>query len=152
MIKKLKVKDAIHEGVCVKIVDDNGNEIDNPIIPQDIEALRAVTIGTLSWLIGDAVRRATGDAMKLNAANSKAITLLAKLIAPTADTTSLTANEKAALDKLTALADNGYADSALLNASLDAVIDNIATYSTLIEQAVVAKTRDELIGMLEGVK
>ena len=86
---------------------------------------------------------------KLSAANSKAIVLLTKLLTTlTPDISNLTDLEKSAWDKLTAFADNGYADSELLNNSLTAVSDYVVKGGDLINKALQATTIDELIGIL----
>jgi len=152
MIRIIKIGDAIYTGIDTQVADPDGGVMDNPIIPKDVETLRAVVLDTLSWEIGDAIKKATGDYVKMSAANSKAIALLAKLVAPLVDTKRLTKNEKSAFDKTVALGKSGYADSELLNASLDAVVTTIQSYGAKMVAASKAKTRDELIAILEDGK
>ena len=62
----------------------------------------------------------------LSASNAKAIALLAKLLEPTQEQLdSLIDLEKDSWNKIKSLANNGYADSNMLNASLESVIVNI---------------------------
>ena len=147
MIKIIKIDDLIYQGFQEKSFDENGNEVWN--IPTDVEAFRKITIDTINWWVGNKVKKQTGDFAKLSAANSKAIVLLTKLLVTlNPDTSKLTDLEKSAWDKLIAFADNGYADSELLNNSLDAVQSYVVKGGDLINQALNATKLDELIGIL----
>ena len=151
MIKLVKIDDLIYQGFQEKSFDENGNEVWN--IPTDVEEFRKITIDTINWWVGDKVKKQTGDFAKMSAANSKAIVLLTKLLATlNPDTSKLTDLEKSVWDKLTAFADNGYADSELLNNSLSAVSDYVVKGGDLIDKALKATTIDELIGILNGLE
>ena len=150
MIKLIKIGDLIYQGFEEKIFDEKGNAIWN--IPTDVEEFRKITIDTINWYVGDAVKKQIGDFAKLSAANSKAIVLLTKLLVTLSpDDSKLSDLEKSAWDKLTAFADNGYADSKLLNNSLSAVSDYVVKGGELISKALQATTLDELIGILNEV-
>ena len=147
MIKLLKIKNQIYTNFEEKTYDENGNKIWN--IPTDIEEFRKTVIDTINWWVGNKVKKQTGNFAKLSAANSKAIVLLAKLLATLSpDTSKLTDLEKSAWDKLNTFADNGYADSELLNNSLNAVQSYVVKGGDLIDKALKATTLDELIGIL----
>ena len=147
MIKLIKIDDLIYQGFQEKSFDENGKEIWN--IPTDVEAFRKITVDTINWWVGDKVKKQTGDFAKLSAANSKAIVLLTKLLVTLSpDDSKLTDLEKSAWDKLNTFATNGYADSELLNNSLDAVQSYIVKGGDLIDKALKATTLDELIGIL----
>jgi len=152
MIKVIKIKNAVYTGIDTQVPSSDGGVMDNPVIPQDIEALRAAVLDTLAWMVGDEIKKATGNYVKMSAANSKAIALLAKLVAPLVDTSKLTDAEKSAFNKTVALGESGYSDSELLNASLDAVTSTLQAYAAKIDAATKAKTRDELIAILEDEK
>ena len=147
MIKLIKINNLIYKGFEEKTYDSDRKEVWN--IPTDVEAFRKVTIDTINWWVGDKVKKQTGDFAKLSAANSKAVVLLTKLLATlNPDTSNLTDLEKSAWDKLNTFADNGYADSELLNNSLDAVKDYVVKGGELIDKALKATTLDKLIGIL----
>ena len=147
MIKLIKIDNLIYQGFEEKYFDENGNVVWN--IPTDVEAFRKIVVDTLNWWIGNKVRKQTGSFAKMSAANSKAIVLLTKLlITLSPDDSKLTDLEKSAWDKLNTFANNGYADSELLNNSLTAVSDYVVKGGDLINKALKATTLDELIGIL----
>ena len=148
LIRYFKSKDTTHQNIEPLVIDENGKKVWN--IPNDLEELRKAAIDTLNWLIGQNVKNATGDIIKLSASNSKAIALLTKVVASlNPDLSNLTQLEKSAWGKTKILADNGYADSELLNNSLDAVLGNIQKGTELINKALQAQTIEELIKILE---
>ena len=144
MIKLLKVGNNIYKNVLEDEVEE---------YLKDLETFRKVTIDTINWWIGNKVKKTTGDVTKLSAANSKAIVLLTKLLKTlNLDTSNLTKLEKSAWDKLLIFADTGYADSELLNNSLQAVQTYALQGNELIKQALNATTIEELIGILNELK
>ena len=147
MIKIIKIDDLIYQGFEEKSFDENGNEIWN--IPTDAEEFRKIVIDTINWKIGQDIKNATQDYIRLSASNSKAIIIALKLLTTlNPDTTNLTDKEKSAYDKMLTLAQNGYGDSDLLNTSLDAVLNGIQTGQTLITNALNSSSIEELIGIL----
>ncbi len=147
MIKLIKIDDLIYQGFQEKSFDENGKETWN--IPTDVEEFRKITIDTINWWVGNKVKKQTGSFAKMSAANSKAIVLLTKLLTTLSpDDSKLSDLEKSAWDKLTAFADNGYADSKLLNNSLMAVSDYVVKGGDLIDKTIKATTLDELISIL----
>jgi len=143
MIKLLKVDNLIYTNV-------EESEVEEYL--KDLETFRKITIDTINWWIGNKVKKATGDVTKLSAANSKAIVLLTKLLKTlNPDTSSLTELEKEAWNKLLIFADIGYADSELLNNSLQAVQTYALQGNELIKQALNATTIEELIEILNNL-
>jgi adenine-specific DNA methylase len=149
MIKTIKIGDLVYQGIEAKTIDENGKEIWN--IPSDLEKLRACTIDTLNWLIGQEVKNSVGDYTKLSAANSKALVLLVKAVDGVADKSNFTQTEQDIWNEMLKLANAGYGDSNLLLNSLKAVSENITKYSTMIDSALKATTVEELIKILEGL-
>jgi len=144
MIKLLKIDNLIYTNV-------EESEVEEYL--QDLETFRKHTIDTINWWIGNKVKKATGDVTKLSAANSKAIVLLTKLLKTlTPDTSTLTELEKSAWDKLLVFADTGYADSELLNNSLQAVQSYTQQGGDAISKALNATTIEELIGILNELE
>jgi len=147
MIKIIKIGEFIYQGFNEKIIDEKGNVKWN--IPTDIEEFRKIVIDTINWKVGDDVNKATGNFAKLSAANSKAIIIILKLLNTlNPDVSVLSDLEKSAYNKMLKLVNNGYGNSELLNNSLDAVINGITKGQDLINEALNAKTIDELIGIL----
>ena len=50
MIKVIKIGNLIYQNIEPKHIDENGNEIWNPNIPQDIDSLKSCFKDTLDWL------------------------------------------------------------------------------------------------------
>jgi len=147
MIKQIKLNNLIHTNIEPYYYDEEGNK--NWNIPSDLEELRAATIDTFNWLIGQEVKKTAKNFTGLSASNSKAITLLVKIInAQSPNLDNLTDLEKNAYNKMLALANAGYSDSKLLNNVLDAVINNIASYSEKIGKTLEAQSVNELIKLL----
>jgi len=147
MIKQIKLKNLIHTNIEPYFIDEEGNKVWN--IPSDLEGLKAATIDTFNWLIGQEVKKTAKNFTGLSASNSKAIALLIKIIdAQSPNLDNLTALEKSAYKKMLNLANAGYSDSELLNNVLDAVTNNIVAYSEKIDKALEAQSVDELIELL----
>jgi len=147
MIKLMKIQDLIYQNYEERSIDENGNEVWN--IPNNVQELLPVVLDTINWWVGDKVKKATGDFVKLSAANSKAIALLASIIASqNPDTSNLTELQKSAFDKMSALGGSDYTDSQLLNDSLDAVVSYVQKGAGLGVQAMQAQSVEELIGVL----
>lgn len=147
MIKYIKLQDTIYQNIEPFITDEDGAERWN--IPNDFQELQQATIDTFHWLIGYEVKQGLGSEFaKMSAWNSKAVVLLAKQVQSLNPTATLTAKEQSAYDSLIALADNGYADSSLLNGSFGLLDTSFATYNPLIQEAVNAATIEELVVLL----
>ena len=147
MIKYIKLQNTIHQNVEPFIIDEDGNEIWN--IPNDFQELQQATIDTFHWLIGYEVKQGLGSEFtKMSAWSSKAIVLLAKQIQSLNPTATLTAKEQSAFNSLVALADNGYADSELLNNAFNVLDNSFTKYTPLIQQSTTATTVDKLITLL----
>jgi hypothetical protein len=152
MIKLIKLGDNIIANIEPYYYDEEGNQIWN--IPNTLDELKNAMIDTYNWLIGQSIKNLLGDDTKLPASNSKAIALLVKIISqviPENTTLNLTDLEKSAWNKLLFLVNNGYSDSELLNASLDAVINNINEYSKKIEDVLKINDFNELLNYIQGI-
>lgn len=151
MIKIIKLGDLIHQNIEEKIIDKNGNEVWS--IPTDLTELKQIAVDTVNWVIGNKVKKAfNNNQTALSSANSKAITLLAKLISTlNPDISTLTELEKLAYDKIVASANSGYADSQLLNSSLDVVAVNLQVGGKAIADIQNATTIDEVIAVLNSL-
>lgn len=165
----LQVNKAVEKEVDVKVLetDENGKEIyttkkqvvteyvetKNELIPTDLEEFKAMAIDTINWVVGDNIKKALSNQQTLlSASNSKAIALLAKVVATlNPDVSGLTALEKSAYDSIQNLAANGYADSELLNASLASTDSEIAKASDKVTRITNATTIDEVIAVLNEV-
>jgi len=147
IIKELKIDNKILQ-VDIDEKDEFGNYSFADL--RDINILKEKAIDTITWKIGDRVKKSTGKlAVNLSAANAKAVALLAKFITPTQEQLdSLTELEKDSWEKIKNLADNGYADSQLLNNSLTAVTENIQKGTDKIARISRAKSIDEIIQIL----
>jgi len=132
------------------IILEDGTEFWN--IPANIEEFRKIAIATIQWQIGDKVAESYGRRDVLaSASNAKAIALLAKLMKPTkAQLDSLGEIEKRSFTKLQTLANSDYAESELLESSLDAVSRNISIGTAKIVKIGTAKTHDEIIEILNA--
>ncbi len=148
MIKILKNGDEIKTNFSEKEVLEDGTVVWN--IPQNLEEFKSMAIDTINWQIGDNVKKSLGNTQtNLSASNAKAIALLAKLIKPTqTQLDSLTDLEKDSWGKLKSLADNGYADSELLNASLSSVSEFIQKGTDKIVRVTQTQNHDEVIAIL----
>ena len=148
MIKILKKQNQIFQNFEEKTVLEDGTVEWN--IPQDVDELKAMAIDTINWQIGSSVKKAVGNTnVNLSAANAKGIALLAKVInAQNPDTSTLTELEKDSWNKLVALAENGYADSELLNASLTNVSSSIERGTDKVARIASANTHEEVIAIL----
>ena len=109
MIKTLKIGDKIYTNVELTVneptevevdvkvleIDENGKEfyttkkqvvtefkdVANPLIPTDLNELKAIAIDTINWQIGDSVKKEVGNTIvNLSASNAKGIVLVAKLL------------------------------------------------------------------------
>ena len=147
-IRILKIGKEVRRDFSDKAIDKEGNELWN--IPQDLEEFRKLAINTINWQIGDSVKKASGNTQtNLSASNAKAIALIAKLIEPSQEQLdSLTELEKDNWSKLDALANNGYADSQLLNVSLSSVSEFIAKGTDKATRVASATTHEEVIAIL----
>jgi len=148
MIKQLKKYKQILQNFEEKTVAEDGTVEWN--IPQDLEEFKVLAVDTVNWQIGEKVKKALGNTQtSLSAVNAKAIALLAKLAKPTqARLDKLTDLEKDSWDKLTTLAENGYADSQLLNTSLTKVSEYIGKGTNKIVRITQADSIDAIIDIL----
>jgi hypothetical protein len=119
-IKELKIGNIVHSNMPI-VKDDVWN------VPEELEDFKQIAIDTVNWKIGKNVKKSTGNLTNnMSASNAKAIVLLTKIVnAIGFDDSILTELEKSAFDKMTTLADNGYADSNMLVASITSVSENI---------------------------
>ena len=147
-IKLLKVGDLIYQklDVDVDLLEDT-DEIKK--ILTNLNTLKQTTLDTINWWLGDKITKSSGNIFKLSAANSKAIVLLVKLLETlNPDTSKLTDTEKTIYDNLTALANDGYADSDLLLNTISDLKSYLEKGEELIKEATAATTVDELIAVL----
>jgi len=151
MIKVIKLGDNIYQKIEKKSIDEQGNEIWN--VPEDLEEFKAVAIDTVNWTVGDKIKKAMENNITLlNAANSKAIVLLAKVVNTlNPDLSGLTDKEKSAFDIITSLGDNGYSDSELLNASVSIISDSVQKVPTFIANITDATSHEEVIEILNSL-
>jgi len=151
MIKIIKLGDSIYNGIEEKSIDEQVNETWN--IPSDLDEFKKVAINTINWVTGDRIKKIVQNNITLlNASNSKAIVLLAKVVSSlNPDTSKLTDQEKDAYNKIITLANNGYADSGLLNKTLDSVTNNITNLSKKITDVQNATTIDKIIDILNSL-
>ena len=151
MIKMLKKNNQVFQNFEEKEVLEDGTVVWN--IPTNVEEFKAMAIDTINWQIGDGVKKAVGNTnVNLSASNAKGIALLAKVVnAQSPDTSSLTELEADSYNKLISLADGGYADSELLNASLTNVSEFIAKGTDKVSSIASATAIDEVIAILNEV-
>jgi len=150
MIKQIKIEELVYDNFEEKYKDEEGNIHWN--IPTDLEEFRAIAIDTINWQIGDRVKKITKTNVNLSASNAKAIALIAKILnKENPDLTSgFTELEQDSWNKIVALADNGYADSEMLNLSLTSVIENINIGTTRIVAVTNASSLEEVINILNS--
>jgi len=152
MVKTLKVGDLVYQNIDVKIVDDEGNIIDNPNIPSEPQELKNALADTLSWIVGQSIVKTIGNANKKDTSTTKAVMLLAKVVnSMNPDISNLTTNEQNALQKMVDLADIGYTDSELLNATLDELKTQLEWYTTKTAELEALSTYDELVAFAESL-
>jgi len=152
MIRIIKLGNLIYENIEPKTIDENGNEIWN--IPSDFDTLKSAIEDTLGWLVFNNIQKSISRSPdKLNASNSKAICLLAKVINTlNPDLTQLTEKEQSAFNKMLSLANDGYTDSILLNFTSDKLQEQLDWYANKIQELNNLSTVDELINFLENIK
>jgi len=143
MIKYIKIADSIYPNV--KDISSDGRF--EPIT--DLAVLKDTAVDTMNWLTTMQVQTLSGgDAGKIAAAETKAIVLLAKVIAAqNPDVSSLTS----AWTKMIASADAGYSDSELLNMSLDGLQSTLTVFEDRSTRIVAATTIEEVVAILEEV-
>ncbi|WP_456390595.1 hypothetical protein [Hydrogenimonas sp.] len=128
MISVIKIGDNIYTNIEPYYIDKRGKKIWN--IPTDPAALKNTLFETLGWVVSQRIVRAIGDANKKDASTSKAVVLLAKLVdSLSPDASVLTETERSAYEKMLALAEAGYSDSALLDGAFDALAEHLAWYA-----------------------
>ena len=152
MIRIIKLGNLIYENIEPFHIDENGNKIWN--IPNDYDSLKAAIEDTLGWLVFNNIQKSINRSPdKLNASNSKAICLLAKVINTlNPDLTHLTEKEQTAFNKMLSLANDGYTDSDLLNFTSDQLQSQLNWYANKIQELNNLTTVDELINFLENLK
>jgi hypothetical protein len=148
MIKQIKIGQNIYDGFEEKTTLEDGSVVWN--IPTNVDELKSIAIDTINWQIGDSVKKAVGNTnVNLSASNAKGIALLAKVVnAQNPDTSSLTDLELDSYNKMVALADGGYADSELLNASLTNVSEFITRATDKVARVTQAESIDDVITIL----
>jgi len=148
MIKQLKIDDEIYQDFEEKNVDEDSVVIWN--IPTNLEEFKAMALDTINWQIGDSVKKSLGNTnVNLSASNAKGIALLSKVVAslnPNLD--GLTELEADSYSKMVALAEGGYADSELLNASLSNVSEFITSATDKVARVTQAESIDDVITIL----
>ncbi len=151
MIKMLKKNNQVFQNFEEKEILEDGTVVWN--IPTNVEEFKAMAIDTINWQIGDGVKKAVGNTnVNLSASNAKGIALLAKVVnAQSPDTSSLTELEADSYNKLISLADGGYADSELLNASLTNVSEFIARATDKVARVTQAESIDDVITILNEI-
>ena len=149
MIKQIKINETIYDNFDEKYLGEDGNIHWN--IPTNLEEFRATAIDTIKWQIGDRVKKATKTSVNLSASNAKAIALIAKILnKENPDLSGLTDLEKSIWNKMVLLADNGYADSEMLDLSLSSVIENISIGTNRIVAVTNATSIEEIIDILNS--
>jgi len=148
MIKVVKLGGSIYSGIELKSFDEDGNESWN--VPEDLNEFKTVAIDTVNWVVGDKIKKAVENNITLlNAANSKAIVLLAKVVNTlNPDLSVLTDKEKTAYDVISLLADNGYSNSELLNSSVNTISECVQQAPSLITTINDATSHEEVIKIL----
>ncbi len=147
MINYLKIGGSIYPKV-------NSIDTDDRFAPiTDLVELKAAAIDTMNWLTTMRVQALSGgDAGKVAAAETKAIVLLAKVLAAqNPDVSSLTPLETSAWNKLLASADAAYCDSELLNTSLDALQATLTTFEDRSTRIAAAATIEDVVAIIEEV-
>ena len=150
MIKYIKINNLVYQNIEPKTVDEKGNTIWN--ILDNPTDLKVAIEDTLGWLTSRRIYK-TIEESRNNAAISKAICLLAKILnSLTPDTSSLTQNEQTAFQDMINLANNGYTDSELLPASLQAIETHLQWYNTEMAKVQNLTTMDEMVNYLENLQ
>lgn len=140
MIKLLLISGVVLQNTEPFYIDENEQKVWN--IPQDLVEFKKVGIDTINWVTGQAIKKALGNDIQLSTSNSKGIILIAKLLSSSGiDTSSLTELETQSFNKMVSLAESGYADSELLNASLS----NVDTYISKATEKIIAITNADSI-------
>ncbi len=52
MLKILKVGNLVYENIGIKEIDEEGNIVDNPVIPKDFAQLKNCALDTIRWQAG----------------------------------------------------------------------------------------------------
>lgn len=151
-LRYLKINDIIYQNIEY---DSN-----NPLFPTTLADWQDVARETARWLAGYKIFQVLGnnDPTKSNAAVTKSVVLLAKVISNlisandlTFDTTTLTTNETSIWTNLLSLADNGYADSQLTLTALNSIDSSLKWYEDTITNIDNATTIDEVIDILASI-
>jgi len=142
-IKEIKIGNLVHSNMPM-VKDGEWN------VPEDLDAFKQVAIDTVNWKIGKNVKKSTGNLTNnMSASNAKAIVLLTKIVnAIGFDDSVLTELEKSAFDKMTTLAENGYADSNMLVASITSVSENIEIGTQKVIDITNAESHEEVVEVL----
>jgi len=151
MIKIIKIRDSIYQNIEAKTIDENGKEAWN--IPNDLDQLKQVAKDTVNWYVGSKIKEAVeGNVTLLSASNSKAIVLLAKVLNTLSpDISGLSKKEQNIYNNILTLANNGYADSNLLDNMLSNIISNVTNVPTIVSKIENAATIDEIIDILNSL-
>jgi len=148
IIKQLKIDNQIIQNIDLDLKNDDDSYIYEDL--RDLNTLKEKATDTFNWEIGILVKKSSGGKqVDLSTSNSKAITLLTKLIAslnPSLD--NLTDLEKDNYNLLLNLANTGYSDSQKLKNSLEAVVENISKYTDKIVRVEKSDTIEEIVSIL----
>ena len=142
-IKEIKIGNIMHSNM--PIVEDNEWSV-----PEELEDFKQIAIDTVNWKIGKNVKKSTGNLTNnMSASNAKAIVLLTKIVdAIGFDDSILSELEKSAFDKMTTLADNGYANSNMLVTSITSVSENIEIGTQKVVDITNAESHEEVAEVL----
>ena len=142
-IKEIKIGNIVHSNMPI-VEDDEWN------VPEDLEDFKQIAIDTVNWKIGKNVKKSTGNLTNnMSASNAKAIVLLTKIVnAIGFDDSILTELEKSAFNKMTTLAENGYADSNMLVTSISSVSENIEIGTQKVVDITNAESHEEVVEVL----
>jgi len=151
ILRIIKIGDTIYENIYLYTEDENGNRIYN--IPTDITELKQAVNDTLGYLTMKKISSILVAVDKKDAAMTKAICLLAKVInSLSPDTTVLTDKEQTAFKAMVSLADSGYTDSELLNNALTEISSALAWYESKASELESLNDFDSIVSFLSDLK
>ncbi len=118
-------------------------------IPTDFSELYSCVSETLDYLTFKKIMDSVKTQYKQQAATTKTLCLLAKIInSLNPDLSNLTENEQAIFDNMVTLSSTGYTDSILTKTATQAVIDVINWYKTKLSELEAITDYDALVSFL----
>ncbi len=148
-IKIILIAGAVLSNIDLFSLEENGSKTWN--VPEDLADFKKVAIDTVNWTAGQFIRDSLGSDIQLNTANSKGIVLLAKILKENeVKTGTLNDLEKSAFEKMVALADKEYAESEILNKSLEIIDEIIANSTEKIMTIMNATSHDDIVDILNA--